>query len=383
MVDNLYLTLDKNLYKIVDKTTNYEISPEQIASGTLLASFNQVLNATGTGKTKFDNTETGYILGLDNGVAKFYIGTDTSYFNFDGTNVTIAGVITATSGVIGGFDIGADYIRDAANSFGMASTVSGGDDVRFWAGDTFANRATAPFRITEAGAITASDITITGGSIDGSTITSLSIIADKIAMFSVDTSKLSADKRLIFTSFESIDGWVQVVVGGGAAYLLMSETQVYSGNTLNDLCEMYIDSPDFGSLVYRYPRFQIIARASNLYGEKYLVSHGRPYGATGYVFGFKIVDSTLYAVHWKSGEEYTEEITGITVTHRHVYTAQQFRNEKIEYWVDGVLKKTITTNLSQTESANRYILLVSSKHLGGASGSGIFVYQALFQEDLV
>lgn len=72
------------------------------------------------------------------------------------------GSVTATSGAIGGFNIGADYIRDAANSFGLASTVTGGDDVRFWAGDTFANRATSPFRVTEGGSVT-----MTSGAIDG------------------------------------------------------------------------------------------------------------------------------------------------------------------------------------------------------------------------
>lgn len=34
------------------------------------------------------------------------------------------------------------------------------DSIRFWAGDTFANRATAPFRITEAGIITARRLTL-------------------------------------------------------------------------------------------------------------------------------------------------------------------------------------------------------------------------------
>src|SRR3990167_754098 len=74
-------------------------------------------------------------------------------------------VLSASSGNIGGFYLADDNIRDAANSMGMASTISAGDDVRFWAGATFANRATAPFRVTEAGAITGSNITITGGTI--------------------------------------------------------------------------------------------------------------------------------------------------------------------------------------------------------------------------
>lgn len=67
------------------------------------------------------------------------------------TGGTFSGSITASSGAIGGFDIGTDYVRDVANSFGLASTVTAGDDVRFWAGSTFANRATASFRITESG----------------------------------------------------------------------------------------------------------------------------------------------------------------------------------------------------------------------------------------
>lgn len=77
------------------------------------------------------------------------------------TSATITGSVTATSGTIGGFSVGTDYVRDAANSFGLASTVTGSDDVRFWAGDTFANRATAPFRVTEAGAVTATTFTAT------------------------------------------------------------------------------------------------------------------------------------------------------------------------------------------------------------------------------
>lgn len=84
-----------------------------------------------------------------------------------------SGAITASSGTIGGFSVGSDYIRDAADSMGLASTVSGSDDVRFWAGDTFANRATAPFRVTEAGAVTGSSITITGGAITGTPIASI------------------------------------------------------------------------------------------------------------------------------------------------------------------------------------------------------------------
>src|SRR3990167_3959087 len=73
------------------------------------------------------------------------------------------GTLLGTEAVrLGGFHMGADYIRDVANSFGLASTVTAGDDVRFWAGATFANRDTAPLRLTEAGALTATSATISG-----------------------------------------------------------------------------------------------------------------------------------------------------------------------------------------------------------------------------
>ena len=41
---------------------------------------------------------------------------------------------------------------------GLSSVVTGGDDVRIWAGDTYANRAIADFNVTESGALTATGV---------------------------------------------------------------------------------------------------------------------------------------------------------------------------------------------------------------------------------
>src|SRR3990167_5579880 len=75
--------------------------------------------------------------------------------SFDSPRVRM---LNASGGRVGGFDIGINYIRDVANTFGMSADVTSGDDVRFWAGATFANRATAPFRVTEAGQVAGSDL---------------------------------------------------------------------------------------------------------------------------------------------------------------------------------------------------------------------------------
>ena len=84
--------------------------------------------------------------------------------------------ITADTGTIGGWVLGTDSLKDAAGVVGILSTVTGGDDIRFFAGD--ATPANAEFRVTESGALTATSATITGsitatsGDIGGWTITS-------------------------------------------------------------------------------------------------------------------------------------------------------------------------------------------------------------------
>lgn len=129
-----------------------------------------------TGKTDFTNTDSGFILGMDDSdsnKAKFYIGDATTYLNWDASSLTIVGSITATTGAIGGWTIGATSITDTAGTVGMSSAVTAGDDIRFWAGHT--TPASAPFKVTEAGALTASSATVqgtvnaTGGYIGAST----------------------------------------------------------------------------------------------------------------------------------------------------------------------------------------------------------------------
>lgn len=165
MDNDIYTFVDKSLYKLNSSPIEVSsvVNPASIDSGVSTGFTELGYGGIRQGKTQFDNTETGFILGIDGTVAKLYIGNITNYLNWTGTALTIAGTITATAGAIGGFDIGTDYIRDAANSFGMVSTVTVGDDIRFWAGDTFANRDTASFRVSEAGAVTAANLNIVSG----------------------------------------------------------------------------------------------------------------------------------------------------------------------------------------------------------------------------
>lgn len=232
-MDDIYQNLTKGLYKITptNQQGTFEIDPSQIGSGEMVSEIQQNVGNLQNGKTKFDNSEEGFILGADKGLAKFFIGDTSNYLNWDGTTLTISGAFTASSGTIGGFSIGADYMRDAANSFGLASTVTAGDDIRFWAGDTFINRATAPFRVTEAGVVTASNITITGGSV----VTS--ILSGTVAQANLNLANRGWTQS---SSFSVTDA---DTIAWGAGTFTSADGTTYSisaGNTGNMTLKTYI-----------------------------------------------------------------------------------------------------------------------------------------------
>lgn len=88
------------------------------------------------------------------------------------TSATITGTITANTGFIGGatgWVISANTIKDVAGLSGMSNSVTGGDDIRFWAGN--AVMGSAPFRVSEAGVLTASSGTVGGWTLSTSKLT--------------------------------------------------------------------------------------------------------------------------------------------------------------------------------------------------------------------
>lgn len=129
------------------------------------------------GVTVTDPTSTGYIGGFISGEGLTF-GSDT--WNFGGVNAgviqvginttngtlyainaNIAGILTVAAGsTAGGWVIDTSSIHDASSMVGLSSLVTGGDDIRFWAGN--ATPASAPFRVTESGLLVASNANITG-----------------------------------------------------------------------------------------------------------------------------------------------------------------------------------------------------------------------------
>lgn len=78
-----------------------------------------------SGKTSFSDTTAGFFLGNDSGTPKLSIGTATSYFNFDGTSVTVGGNINTTGyAVVAGSTVVGSY--NAAGHFNGSGVAPNG-----------------------------------------------------------------------------------------------------------------------------------------------------------------------------------------------------------------------------------------------------------------
>jgi hypothetical protein len=143
-----------------------------------------------TSTTVGDGTVNGAGVLINNtGVKGFKASSATPVFHLDATD----GKITANEGLIAGWTINPAYL---AKDTGVASTSSGmaPTDYPFYAGATYSGRASAPFRVTPAGAITASSGTIGGWALGSTTLTSGSLSIDSAtsgrinAVLSYDTT---------------------------------------------------------------------------------------------------------------------------------------------------------------------------------------------------
>lgn len=149
-------------------TATFTLDPETgsvTLSGTVTATAG-VIGGWTLGATSLTAGSGATTVGLDSGGTNpaFYAGSATPGSApyrvtqagvLTASGATISGTITATTGTIGGFEIGTNYIRNTGTQFfGLSSEDAGGSLLtRIWAGSTFTNRDTAPFRVNELGRI--------------------------------------------------------------------------------------------------------------------------------------------------------------------------------------------------------------------------------------
>lgn len=142
-VDAIDVTSDGSVVISADRITTGSLDAGRIQTGTLTA------------------------IAIDNGSGTFSV---TSGGALTASSATITGSVTATSGTIAGWTattVGDDRLHAGSGSnFVGLSTGS----TAIFAGATSSTGTSAKFSVTSAGAVGASDITITGGSITGTSI---------------------------------------------------------------------------------------------------------------------------------------------------------------------------------------------------------------------
>lgn len=145
--------------------------------------------------------------------------------------VTSAGVITAKSGTIGPWKMTTTDLYDSAADSGTgvgAGIGKNGTTMAFWAGSNYANRNSAPFRVSHSGAVNASNLTITGGSITLGTKFSVNSSGD------VTASNLTATGGKI-GPWTIGSGMLSATVGSYSAYLAPGYLRVVDSNWLVEL----------------------------------------------------------------------------------------------------------------------------------------------------
>lgn len=311
----------------------------------------------------------GFFLGTVDGFPYLSIGDSAGdQLTYNGQT----GVLTVPGGAtIGGFDVGADYIRDVANSFGLASTVTGGDDVRFWAGDTFANRATADFRITESGAVTATSIAISTSS---STIAGTALINTKTAE-NVQTraEALFTDDLIYLGRYD--DGFTEDTAGATvtrnlvSTYVETNATSTSNGGINGGVMGRVAAGTTIKWNTYDSQFHIVLEMNTNTVQDAFWgffrTGSGVSDDATSTIshIGFYLQDATLYVSNANDTTQTRTDVTAqVTILNPTYYKFVYDVGTNIKFYADDVLIATHATNLpTNTTNGEEPNILITLK----------------------
>jgi hypothetical protein len=116
--------------------------------------------AFSAGQTAYD-TGVGFWLEYNAGTPRFSLGNSGgNKLTWNGTTLSITGSITASSGTIGGFTIGAQDLTAGVTTSQIGFSSSG--SVRIWSGSD--TPSAAPFQVSSSGGLTATSVTLKSSS---------------------------------------------------------------------------------------------------------------------------------------------------------------------------------------------------------------------------
>jgi len=163
------------------------------------------------------------------------------------------------------------------------------------------------------------------------------------------------DKYLVaYSSLESVDGWRIGLSGSGSVRVGADGAVLKTGTTLGSDAHIARDryakaygKPFSGTNWDKNPRVLFwFHLATDTYQEAFVGIGRIPYKIpNGVCMGFKIVNDKVYGCVADGVAESTVELWTITLWESHKWEARLTSGVKCEFWMDGVKKAEITTNL--------------------------------------
>lgn len=171
-----------------------------------------------------------------------------------------------------------------------------------------------------------------------------SIVRDKLGDFEVGREKLTLNKYYFRPSFESMDYWKQL--GSATPFVFVGGIQISPNETANDFKEVYSEGQvipvDF---IWSDAVYEVVASVWTNDDYYIFFGLGDPIfhsGAQRASVGFEINTGTLYAYCHSGDAERRIEIENVDVAKLHTYRWRNIPGVKVEFYVDDVLKATMT-----------------------------------------
>jgi cytoskeletal protein CcmA (bactofilin family) len=204
------------------QSTNFSVSN----TGTITAQDGTVGGWTLASTKLSSGTSTSYVALATSGGYSIYAGDETpSSAPF---SVTPQGALTAKSGAIGGFTLASDRLTNlgASKYAGIIDTALD-TGLAFFAGATNTSGSSATFAVTNAGAVTASDITATGGTVGGWTLASSRLYSSATSGATTKFYGVVADPVFLGRAFFA---GATNSAGDGAVFEVLNDGSVVANN---------------------------------------------------------------------------------------------------------------------------------------------------------
>jgi len=187
-----------------------------------------------------------------------------------------------------------------------------------------------------------------------------SVVADKLAKFSVAFTNFFADRTFFMSGFESLDNWIKDIVGAGSIQAGILGVYLTTGSVSGNYCELSSAAP--GAIAaYTYNKelfFQTSIAPVDTTDQQIFITHGNPNAENRYI-GFKIVGNQMFAVSRNYGAEKAVSLLTFGFDEAFVLRVEHRPEEgKAEFYVNQILKATFTDTLPTgfTEFGPAYII---------------------------